>query len=481
MILACPLAMAVLLGSGASGGAEESRLRYGGRTIPLLIGEVVGIEGIGDGYALACAKGDVALLDLQAILDGSLDPIRDSAHMLAFSSTTGPHGYSYVNLRLGGFQVLQVDLVGLSVTPLGRFEEPGVFYEKMSLTQDRLYVAAHAHGLRIFDLTDPAQPAFIGILEDGLDDALAVAVDGQFAYVADGAGGLKIVDVRDETTPLVIAGENPESAAGTAEDVRVIGGHVYVAAGGAGVAFYPNGRLAQRVLYDTPTSAKDLGQAGDFLLVADSGGLEVFRIEADGSLVHATSEMGMYLPGVTDPRLWSGVSNWGTNRVLTANWISADLFEIVDPALDSQPDITASLQRIRFPPTGGVATSKIRNDGSGPLTITEISSDQPEFSVDHAQAVLQPGETFDLVITYAPLRGGSGTAEIALHSDDPDESPLPIHVFGATIHLDPGEPAVPFVLPAWSYNHQTEEFEVHTFDSSALAGQVIYFHVYTPG
>ena len=74
------------------------------------------------------------------------------------------------------------------------------------------------------------------------------------------------------------------TADGTSEDVLVIGGHVYVAAGAAGVAVYPNGNIANRLLFDTPICAKHLAYMGNHLAVADIGGIEVFAIEPDGTL-----------------------------------------------------------------------------------------------------------------------------------------------------------------------------------------------------
>jgi hypothetical protein len=55
-------------------------------------------------------------------------------------------------------------------------------------------------GLVIIDITDPESPAIVSILETP-GRAAGLAVEGSLAYIADGDGGLRIVDVADPTAP----------------------------------------------------------------------------------------------------------------------------------------------------------------------------------------------------------------------------------------------------------------------------------------
>lgn len=460
----------------------DIRLDYVGRYVHQSGGpdHLMGVEQVGDHHALVCSNLALTLIDLNALpMQGTQAYVARLPGLDTFTSYTRPDGYCYVNLRQGGFAVVRVDIPGQSLTKLREIAEPGVFYEKMSVVGDRLYVAAHAYGIRIFDLTNPANPVLIGELTAGFDDAWAIAVDGTTAYVADGAGGLKIVDITNEMQPVIVVGEDTDSAAATAEDVMVIGDHVYVASGGAGIAVYPRGSLTPRRLFDTPIAAKHLARAGNYLAVVDMGGLHVFEILPDGGLSPAVRELAMrrYIQGEgLQLRLWHGLSSWGSDRFLAANWDTMDIYRLVDPAASSQPDVTASAQRLRFPPTGGIEKITVTNDGSGPLTITNVASNSGRFNAFPKQALLQPGDQFELTVEY--LGGQPGSGMLAIRSDDPDEDPLPIQVFGETQYLDPTEPATPFTLEAWTYDHQAQQFNKQPFTLAAQTGKVVYFHVF---
>ncbi|MCP4246399.1 MAG: hypothetical protein GY778_05050 [bacterium] len=438
--------------------AQDVRLKYLARYDPVSK-EVLGVENVLDHHALISSAGALTLVDLNTLQPGGSQQLIDSLNLPSVSSYTRADGYVYVNLRLGGLAVVGLDPVTLELTWLQEIAEPDAIYERMAIVGDRLYVAAHAYGLRIFDITNPASPALVGSLSSGLDDAFAVAVSGTTAYVADGAGGLKIVNLSDETNPEIIEGENPQSAAGTSQDVMVADNHVYVAAGGAGVAVYDLGSVANRTIYDTPVAAQQLARVGNHLAVADLGGVQIFAIEPDGSLTPAAGELAMRRlrdTGDYTTRLWHGVSAWGENRILTADWASMDVYELVDPSFDDQADVTASTQRLRFAPTGGTQVVRVANDGSGTLNMTNIYSTEPTFSVQPGSGTLLPGEFLDLTVTYAG--GPPGEAMVLIDSNDADENPLPIQVFGETMHLDPGEPAVPFTLEASTAQEIALEF-----------------------
>jgi hypothetical protein len=91
--------------------------------------------------------------------------------------------------------------------------------------------------------------------------------------------------------------------------------------------------------------------------------------------------------------------------------------------------------------------------------------------------VLQPGEFVDLSIGY--LGNLPSSAQVLIESNDPDEDPLPIQVFGETQYLDPGEPATPFTLESWTIDHETRLYSYGTFDLQSHAGKVIFFQVFS--
>ena len=91
------------------------------------------------------------------------------------------------------------------------------------------YVADGAFGLKILDLSDPENPRLAGSLATG-GAACGVAVDGSLAYVADAEQGLFIVDVSSPTNPVSLG-----TLEGSFFQVAADGDHAYLAAGTNGL------------------------------------------------------------------------------------------------------------------------------------------------------------------------------------------------------------------------------------------------------
>lgn len=80
--------------------------------------------------------------------------------------------------------------------------------------------------LVILDIDDPARPGMAGQTEVLAGIVRRVAVDGDYAYLADGANGLRIIDISDPTAP---SDAGPYDTAAVAAEVVVVGGLAYVA------------------------------------------------------------------------------------------------------------------------------------------------------------------------------------------------------------------------------------------------------------
>ncbi|MCG3137124.1 MAG: hypothetical protein HJJLKODD_00967 [Phycisphaerae bacterium] len=434
-------------------------------------------------YGLTCSYDALRVIDLAMLPSGSGSGafVSELRGHDVYSLVKYNDEYFFANIRLGGLGVVRVDPESKTITWLVTVEEPGVFYEGMKLVDDRLYVAAHRYGLRVYDVSTPSMPELIGSLTEGFTDAFAVEVVGRVAYVADGAGGMKLVKVENPAAMEIVAGEGPGSgASGTSEDVLAIGADIYVAAGSAGVVRYINGQLEQKVYYETPTLAKALSQVGDnFLAVADISGVVLYRVEADGQLTWQTREAGLHrmlgTNGVT-LRLWHGVADWQGTHLIAANWDAVDVYQLVAADEVVQADITASVQRLRFNISGGDKTVKLVNEGTAPLLISDITGNGVSFSVQPTSGTIEPGGLLELQIHYTGGAPGEGLFKI--YSNDADEAILPVKVFGQTSYLDPGESAADFTLPRWIYNHTTQSWSYDTFQLSEQAGKVVYFQVY---
>jgi Uncharacterized conserved protein len=102
------------------------------------------------------------------------------------------------------------------------------------------YVAVHGYGLHIVNVADPAHPSIVG--SSGLEPtgALAVAVTGNSAFIASGEGGVRAFDVTHPDSPLFAGWID---TAGYAFVVAARGDHVYVADGPGGLLVLERGTV----------------------------------------------------------------------------------------------------------------------------------------------------------------------------------------------------------------------------------------------
>ena len=86
--------------------------------------------------------------------------------------------------------------------------------------------------LVVVDVGDPTRPVAVGGTGLLPDAVMGVAVSGAYAYVADGSGGLRVVDVSDPASPREVGSYGtPLYAYG----VAVSGAYAYVADGSGGL------------------------------------------------------------------------------------------------------------------------------------------------------------------------------------------------------------------------------------------------------
>ncbi len=474
-----------LTAAGSALAAGDARFEHVGRYNHQLIGRdhLVGVMPIFDHFAVTCSYDALRVINLDALPpgQGTNSFVSELRGHDVYSLVPYGDEYLFANLRLGGFGVVHIDPATKAIEWLTTVEEPGVYFEDMAVAGHRLYVAAHAYGIRCYDVSTPEEPALIGSLGTGFTDAFAIAVDGRTAYVADGAGGLKVVDVANPAAMRVVAGERVNGTAlGTAEDVAVIDGDVYLAAGSAGVLTYENGDVGRRHQFQTPGIARALADLHGYLAVADITGINLFELAPDAMLKPITTERGLHrmlAGGAVSLRLWHGVAAWGSDHLLAANWDSVDVYRIVPLASSTQPDANLSNQRVRFEAAGGTINVKLSNSGAVPLNVTSIATGAANFTVTpHNAMTIAPGASVNLAVTYTP--GTAAQTLLKVTSNDPDESILPAELFGNTGYIDPGQPAVPFTLPMWTYDHERELFTYSSFSLTEQLGKVVYFQIF---
>jgi hypothetical protein len=117
-------------------------------------------------------------------------------------------------------------------TELGKVVLPGSPLN-LAVKDNLVYIAAFDAGLRIIDVSDPANPSQVGFFDtvEGtvfpiFDLASDVAVSGDFAYVVDQTDGVRIINVSDPANPAEVGFFDNDTS--SFRQVTVIGDFVYL-------------------------------------------------------------------------------------------------------------------------------------------------------------------------------------------------------------------------------------------------------------
>lgn len=156
----------------------------------------------------------------------------------------------------------------------------------------RAYVCDGSGGLWIYDVEPPPEfPPFLMATIPAVTETRAVAVNGDFAYVADGTPGvtsrrLRVVDVSNpwpvvrSTLHVGVLGDRAEGSLGVAGSI------VYWPAGAVGVRLFdasdPDAPLDAGVC-DTPDEATAIAIEGPLACVADGGGIVTLDVSVPAS------------------------------------------------------------------------------------------------------------------------------------------------------------------------------------------------------
>lgn len=109
----------------------------------------------------------------------------------------------------------------------------GAQARRLTVRDDFLYIVGGG-ALDIVDVSDPRAPRTAGRLDlRPANEALDVAVAENYAYVASGTSGVRIIDTSDPTVPYEVSAWIPEDA--HVQGLLAADGTLYVAASGAGL------------------------------------------------------------------------------------------------------------------------------------------------------------------------------------------------------------------------------------------------------
>lgn len=208
--------------------------------------------------------------------------------LIADSTNSTDALYDYVTITISEFlgPISPVD-----VTPPWLNIGP----QRVCVDGNYAYTAGGAKGLHIFDISDPANPDWVGWVDTPghQSGAVDMVVSGGYAFVA-GEGGLYIVNILNPASPY-IAKTVPFS--GTGKCVAVASGYAYVSAG-VDLLFIDITSISGASVVDTLVLGSDcydiVVQDGLAYIVNNNNGLQIIDVDPP-SLAYVTKTVP--LPG----------------------------------------------------------------------------------------------------------------------------------------------------------------------------------------
>jgi hypothetical protein len=266
-------------------------------------------------------------------------------------------GY-YRNLKVSGDRIFLADSErGLVVLDISGESPHSVWIEGegraygVHIEADMAYVAAHEDGLKVFDISNPDTPLLIGALSTG-DYSWDVWVHDGYAYLADLNTGVSVIDVSSPERPRLIGSVSWSSRYPSSEVIRGEGDTVFVAAGNRGliaidVSDPANPKVASKYRPLRIGAAEGLYVRDGIVYLAQGSELEIkiggFEVE-----ISTTIDNGLHIIDAQDPysiRLvgkigflgWvEGVHLFGDYAYVANTWNgvrSIDVSDIYNPSL----------------------------------------------------------------------------------------------------------------------------------------------------
>jgi len=274
------------------------------------------------------------------------------------------------------------------------------------------YVADNATGLAIIDISDPTNPG-TPAYKDTNGFAQGVAISGNYAYVADGSSGLAIIDISNPMSP---GSPVYRATKGSAQSVTISGNYAYLGdSGGLAIIDISDPTNPGTPVYrDTNGSAYGVAVSGNYAYVANgSSGLAIIAISDPSN-----PGVPLYIDINGSPR---EVAISGNYAYVPSNMSGLFIIDISDPTNPGAPVFVDTFRRAAEEVTinGNYAYGTVRGDGINNWDKYFMDISDP---LNPGDAVLITGTTWEqltgLTISgnYAYVaESGSGLAIIPLN------------------------------------------------------------------
>ncbi|MBN2007430.1 MAG: DUF11 domain-containing protein [Anaerolineae bacterium] len=301
------------------------------------------------------------LLSLIIILTAIYPSLTTQAAPMAKETIAPPSPITLINQIGGGtFSVaIQGDYAYIGVGPrlvtlditnpanpiaVGQTEVISNYLTDIEIQGNYAYVTEKPYGgysgskLRIADISNPALPYFTGFY-DTPGDAMSVAVSGNYAYVADGMGGLRILDISNPSQPTEVSTVvPPDPMTRSTKDVIIVDHRAFVAESSQGLHILDISDPANPVSLGryADRTVEGVAVAGNYAYLGCSvnplteAGLAVVDISNPA----APQEVGFYRTGIHSDRIHvrENYAYLATTSSYPANVKSLRIVNITNPA-----------------------------------------------------------------------------------------------------------------------------------------------------
>jgi hypothetical protein len=283
-------------------------------------------------------------------------------HIGGYNNTVAVQGYYAYNGEGPALTILDVSNPS-SPTVTGKTDPlPDAVVRGVAVVDNYAYVAGGYGGLRVVDISDPFNPIEVGSC-DTPGRALSVAIAGDYAYVADGETGLRVMDISTRCSPIEVGFFD---TSGQARSVAVAEGYAYVADFREGLRVVDISEPTSPTevgACDTTAWAVDVTVIGSYGYVATAGGLSVVDV--------ATPDHPTQVGFCDTFRGTGGVAVSGSYAYVTESLTG---LRVVDVSVPSEPTEVGFCDMSGSPTDVAVAGGYAFVSGGAGLRVTDVST-----------------------------------------------------------------------------------------------------------
>lgn len=135
--------------------------------------------------------------------------------------------------------------------------------------------------------------------------------------------------------------------------------------------------------------------------------------------------------GILGGDYYANVIVSGNDPANLADTVAAHLYVIAEASVGFNPDPVVF--DTTFVNQTSDMSAQVLNTGAGPLSVTNITSSDPAFSVNQTSFTVPPLDSVEITVSFSPTSEGSKTGTLTISSDDPNNPTYDVSVEGEAI------------------------------------------------